>query len=158
MMSKLGYAAVAIGALAVGLGGMVSAKADVIDPSSVKVVDGAISKSLSGKPGDPAAGKEWFVGRRLGNCLACHVNDDTSNEQFHGEVGPSLNGVADRWSEAELRAIVVNSKEVFGDGTIMPSFYRTEGYYRIRDQFAGKPILTAQQVEDVVAYLMTLKE
>ncbi|MEL6479950.1 MAG: c-type cytochrome, partial [Pseudomonadota bacterium] len=72
--------------------------------------------------------------------------------------GPPLDGVADRWSEAELRAIIVNSKAVFGDHTIMPAFYRTTGFNRTLEKFAGKTILSAQQVEDVVAYLKTLKE
>ena len=68
-----------------------------------------------------------------------------------------MDGVADRWSEAELRAIVTNSKMVF-EGTIMPAFYIDSGYERPLEDFAGTPILTAQQVEDVVAYLLTLKE
>ncbi len=131
--------------------------AETIAPSEVVFEDGAISKSLTGVPGDPAKGKEWFVGRKLGNCLACHVNSDATGESFHGEVGPLLDGVADRWTEAELRGIVTNSKMMF-DGTIMPAFYVDTGYFRPLDDFAGKSILTAQQVEDIVAYLQTLKE
>jgi len=80
-----------------------------------------------------------------------------AEESFHGEVGPPMDGVADRWTEAELRGIVTNSKMMF-EGTIMPAFYVDSGYTRPLDDFAGKSILTAQQVEDVVAYLMTLKE
>lgn len=154
MTKAWGIAALAGGMLAFS----VSAQADAIKPGAVQITDGVIEKSLTGKPGDPVAGKKWSVNRKLGNCLACHANADASDELFHGEIGPSLNGVADRYNEAELRAIIVNSKAVFGDGTIMPSFYVASGYYRPRDQFAGKPILDAQQVEDVVAYLMTLKE
>ena len=111
----------------------------------------------AGASGDAVKGKEWFVGRKLGNCLACHVNADASKESFHGEVGPPLDGVGDRWSEAELRGIVTNSKMMF-DGTIMPAFYKDAGYNRPLDKFDGKTILSAQQVEDIVAYLMTLKE
>ena len=118
--------------------------------------DGQITTSLTGVAGDPVAGKLAFVGRKLGNCLACHVNDDATEESFHGEVGPALNGVAGRWDAAELRGIVVNSKKTFDD-TIMPAFYR-EGGERILEKFVGTTILTAQQVEDVVAYLQTLKE
>ena len=106
--------------------------------------------------GDADAGKEAFVGRKLGNCLACHVNDDASNLSFHGEVGPSLNGVADRWDATQLRGILVNSKMTFED-TIMPAFYGEDGT-RILKKFVGTTILSAQQVEDVVAYLQTLKE
>ena len=112
---------------------------------------------MTGVPGDATKGKDWFVGRKLGNCLACHVNSDADSESFHGEVGPPLDGVGDRWSEAELRGIVANSKMMF-DGTIMPAFYKDSGYTRPLDKFEGKTILQAQQVEDIVAYLLTLKE
>lgn len=132
--------------------------ADVVAPSDVQISDGKIERSLSSRPGDATAGRDAFVGRKLGNCLACHVNTDTNEEQFHGEVGPPLDGVADRYSAAELRAIVVNAKEVLGDGTIMPAFYRTKGLYRVNEKFEAKTVLNAQQVEDVVAYLLTLKE
>lgn len=135
----------------------VPAQAEV-KPGDVKIKDGAIEKSLTGKPGDAKAGRKWFVGRRLGNCLACHVNKDTSDEQFHGEVGPPLDGVASRYNEAQLRAIVVNSKLALNEMTLMPAFYRTTGFNRAAKKFQDKTILTAQQVEDVVAYLMTLKE
>ncbi len=78
-------------------------------------------------------------------------------QSFHGEVGPTLEGVAGRWSEAELRGIVSNAKMTF-EGTIMPAFYVDAGYERPLGKFEGKSILTAQQVEDVIAYLMTLDE
>jgi sulfur-oxidizing protein SoxX len=79
-------------------------------------------------------------------------------------VGPELDGVADRWTEAELRGIVANAKEMFPE-TIMPSFYKTSGFVRPGNAYTGKaaegelePLLNAQQIEDVVAYLLTLKE
>jgi sulfur-oxidizing protein SoxX len=133
------------------------AMTETVAPSDVKFEDGAVTTSLTGAAGDPVKGKDWFVGRKLGNCLACHENSDASNESFHGEVGPSLDGAGDRWSEAELRGIVSNSKMMF-DGTIMPSFYNVSGYNRPLKDFDGKTILSAQQVEDIVAYLLTLKE
>lgn len=133
------------------------AMADAVSPADVKFDDGAVATSLTGQPGDPVKGKEWAVARKLGNCLACHVNSDASSESFHGEIGPPLDGVADRWSEAELRGMVTNSKKMF-EGTIMPAFYKDAGYNRPLEKFAGKTILNAQQVEDVVAYLLTLKE
>lgn len=80
------------------------------------------------------------------------------NELFHGDVGPEMNGVADRYTEAQLRAIVVNSKQVFGPDTIMPGFYTLDVGLKPAEQFVGKTVLTAQQVEDVVAYLLTLKD
>lgn len=128
-----------------------------VAPSKVSFEDGIVSASLTGVPGDAANGREVFKNRKLGNCLACHVNADMPEESFHGEVGPEMTGVADRWEEAELRGIVSNAKMMF-EGTIMPAFYIDEGYTRPLDDFAGKSILNAQQVEDVVAYLMTLKE
>ncbi|MEM9148069.1 MAG: sulfur oxidation c-type cytochrome SoxX [Pseudomonadota bacterium] len=128
-------------------------------PTDVAIVDGAVATPLTGTPGDPVKGRSTFAGRKLGNCLACHQNGDLVEEElFHGEVGPVLDGVADRWNEAELRAIVINSKEVFGEHTIMPAFYRDTGFNRPLADFEGKTILTAQQVEDVVAYLQTLNE
>ena len=79
-----------------------------------------------------------------------------SAHPFHGEIGPSLDGVAERYEEPQLLLQVVNAKEINPD-TIMPGFYRTEGLHLVSDKFKGKPILTAQEVEDVVAYLKTLK-
>lgn len=157
MRSSTGIAV--LGAIAtVALYGL-SASAETIPPQAVRITeDGTLTKSLTGKPGDPAAGKKTFVGRKLGNCLACHANKDTSDQQFHGEVGPALDGVAGRHEPAALRAILVNPKAVFGKQTLMPSFYRTAGLSRVNKKFKGKTILTAQQVEDVVAYLLTLKD
>ena len=131
--------------------------AEDVKPMNVAFSDGAVAASLTGVAGDAVTGREVFANRKQGNCLACHTNADLSEESFHGEVGPPMDGVADRWTEAELRAIVTNSKKVF-EGTIMPAFYIDSGYERPLDEFAGQSILTAQQVEDVVAYLMTLKE
>jgi len=127
-------------------------------PGDVAISDMKVSESLSGAAGDPAAGRKTFADRKLGNCLACHAVTDQSDQLFHGEVGPTLDGVADRWSTEELRAIVVNSKEVFSEDTIMPGFYTLKVGVDVRKDLVGKTILTAQQVEDVVAYLATLKE
>ena len=128
-----------------------------VAPSDVKFNEGLVESSLTGKPGDAVTGRVVFANRKQGNCLACHANSDLSEESFHGEVAPMLDGVADRWTEAELRGIVTNAKMMFED-TMMPAFYIDAGYVRPLDDFAGKSILTAQQVEDVVAYLMTLKD
>jgi sulfur-oxidizing protein SoxX len=116
-----------------------------------------IPAPLTGKPGDAKEGVKVVTGRRLGNCLSCHEISALREEQFHGDVGPSLDGVAGRWDAAALRMIVVNAKMVFGAGTVMPAFYRVDGLNRVRPEFAGKPILTARQVEDAVAFLATLK-
>lgn len=131
--------------------------AETTSPSSVKFSDDGVMASLTGTPGDAKTGRSVFANRKLGNCLACHINSEMSEESFHGEVGPPMDGVADRWSEQELRAIVTNSKMIF-EGTIMPAFYIDAGYGRPLEKFAGKSILSAEQVEDVIAYLLTLKE
>ncbi len=116
-----------------------------------------VPASLTGKPGDPEAGERVVIDRRLGNCLGCHEITALRSEPFHGEIGPSLDGVAGRWETAALRMIIIDAKKVLGGETVMPAFYRIEGLHRVRPEFAGKPILSAQQVEDVVAYLATLK-
>jgi sulfur-oxidizing protein SoxX len=135
-----------------------AATAGTVAPDSVPIEDNQLAQSLTGVAGDPVAGREAFADRKKGNCLACHANTDLKEELFHGEVGPTLDGVADRWEEAQLRAIIANSKEVFGDQTIMPGFYTMKVGINVDEEFAGTTILTAQEVEDVVSYLLTLKE
>jgi L-cysteine S-thiosulfotransferase len=117
----------------------------------------AIPAPLTAGPGDPQRGRQVVTDRRLGNCLSCHEVSALRDEPFHGEIGPSLDGVGARFDAATLRMIVVNPKKVFGDDTVMPAFYRTDGLNRVRPEFAGKPILTARQVEDVVAFLAAMK-
>ena len=146
----------AFGLAALAALGASAALAEIVQPTEVSFDDGAVAVSLSGQPGDPAAGAE-IMNKGAGNCIACHQVSALEHLPFHGEVGPPLDGVADRWSEDELRGIVANAKMMF-DGTIMPAFYKDSGYNRPLDAFEGKTILSAQQVEDVVAYLMTLKE
>jgi L-cysteine S-thiosulfotransferase len=130
-----------------------------LPPFNVVITDGvaAIAAPLTTLPGDPQAGAKVVVERRLGNCLSCHEIDVLRGEEFHGDVGPPLDGVGARWDSATLRMIVVNPKKVFGEDTVMPAFYRVDGLNRVRPEFVGKPILTAQQVEDVVAFLTTLR-
>ncbi len=127
-------------------------------PESIKFGEnGEVELALTGVAGDAASGRKLFMNRKKGNCLACHVNSDMAEQTFHGEVGPELDGVAARWNTAELRGILVNSKNMF-EGTIMPAFYRNSGYNRILKKFDGKTILSAQEVEDLLAYIITLKE
>ena len=137
--------------------------AEAINPTAVTFTDGAVATSLSGVAGDPESGRK-IMNKGAGNCIACHSVSDLAELPFHGEVGPPLDGVGDRWSEEELRGIVSNAKEMFPE-SVMPSFYRTTGFIRPGNAYTGKaaegpiePLLTAQQVEDVVAYLLTLKE
>ena len=137
--------------------GSAHANTDVA-PADVAIgADLQISQSLSASPGDAATGRDVFMNRKLGNCLACHANADMPEQPFHGEVGPTLDGVGGRYPEGLMRTVLVNAKKVFGDQTIMPGFYVTDPGARTADKFTGKTILTAQQVEDVIAYLKTLK-
>ena len=129
-----------------------------VAPDAVKFEDNAVVASLTGAAGDPVAGAAVFKDRSLGNCLACHANQDMQQDLFHGNVGPSMDGVAGRWTPEELRAIVADAKKVFGDQTMMPGFYSLNVGLTVREDLVGKTVLNAQQVEDVVAYLATLKE
>ena len=133
-------------------------------PGEVAYEDGAIAASLTGTAGNPEEGAKIMTTRSLGNCVACHQVTALDKAPFHGDVGPSLNGAASRWEEAQLRGIVANAKLTF-DGTVMPAFFKNAGYIRPGDGYTAKPapenlppILTAQQVEDVVAFLLTLTE
>ena len=135
-------------ALSSAVGAAEMAKYEVVDDSS-------IPKSLTGKTGDPANGRKLAINRKKGNCLACHVMP-IPEQQFHGNLGPSLVGVGERYDEGELRLRVVDAKVVNPD-TTMPAFYRSSGLHRVLKKFQGKTILAAQDVEDIVAYLTTLK-
>jgi L-cysteine S-thiosulfotransferase len=133
-------------------------------PKDVAFDEGRVETPLSAAPGDPQNGIKVMTTASLGNCVACHVVSALPDVQFPGDIAPPLDGVADRWSEGELRGIVANAKMTF-DGSFMPAFYKTEGFVRPGGGYTGKapdgdlpPILTGQQIEDVVAYLLTLKE
>jgi len=141
-----------------------AASAGDIAPTAVVFTDGSVETSLTGVPGDPARGRAVLSDRALGNCVACHQVSEMADVPFQGNIGPMLDGAGDRWSEAELRGIVANAKMMFED-SLMPSFYKTEGFFRPGKAYTGKaadetfgPLLDAQQIEDVVAYLSTLKE
>ena len=155
-MKTIYYSIVAMAML--GISAAHSASIIVRDPGLVayEIVDGnSIPKSLTGVAGDPVKGKKVAIGRKAGNCLACHAMP-IPEQQFHGETAPSLYGVGNRLSVGELRMQLVNSK-VTNEDTMMPSYYRTFGFERPLKKFVGKTILSAQDVEDVVAYLQTLK-
>ena len=115
----------------------------------------SISESLTGKPGDPVQGRKLAINRKKGNCLACHILP-IPEHQFHGRIAPPLTSVGARYSAGQLRLRVVNPK-VLNPMSIMPAYYKADGFHRVAKKFAGKPILNAQEVEDIVAYLTTLK-
>lgn len=147
-------------ALAFGTWAMMSglAVAAEVAPGDVQFEDLMVATPVADQPGDPEAGAAIVANRGLGNCLACHTVSALAAEQFHGDVAPALDGAADRWPPELLRAIVIDAKQVFGEESMMPGFYSLNVGINVRKDLVGKTILTAQEVEDVVAFLMTLKE
>jgi sulfur-oxidizing protein SoxX len=110
---------------------------------------------LSGAKGDPARGRAVVVNRQVGMCLLCH-SGPFPEERFQGTVGPGLNGIAARLSEGQIRLRIVDPGRINSE-TAMPAYFRTEGLTRVSPAYRGKPLLTEQQIEDVVAFLATLK-
>lgn len=121
-----------------------------------KVVGDAITESLTGRPGDPARGRAIVANRTVGLCLLCH-SAPIAEERFQGNLAPSLAGAGTRSTPGQLRLRLVDAARLNPD-TIMPPYYRVDGLTRVARSFDGKTILTAGQIEDVVAYLATLKE
>ena len=155
-MRHLRPLSVTLTALVMSLGLLPGGGAQAEELVKYQIVDGErIDKSLTGQPGDPVNGRKLAINRKLGNCLACHVLP-IPEQAFHGDVGPDLSEAGANLSEGEVRLRVVDSK-VLNPDTIMPAFYRKDGFERVMKQFQGKTMLSAQQVEDVVAYVMTLK-
>jgi sulfur-oxidizing protein SoxX len=120
------------------------------------VVGDAVPGSLTGAPGDPARGKAIVTSRQTGLCLLCH-SAPLPEEKFQGTIGPDLKGSGSRYSEGELRLRMVDSRHLNPD-TIMPSYYRLDGLERVAPAFRGKTVLSAEQIEDVVAFLKTLRD
>lgn len=127
-----------------------------VPASAQEIVGDAIPKSLTGQPGDPVSGRAVVASRSVGLCLLCH-SGPIAEERFQGDLAPTLAGAGSRWSEGQLRLRIVDGSRLNPD-TIMPPYFRTTGLQRVARNFEGRTILSAQQVEDVVAYLMTLKD
>lgn len=124
-------------------------------PGQGRIEDGAAAQPLTA---GAAAGRASLLNRKLGKRLARHADADLPEHAVHGETAPAIDGVADRDASAELRAIVVDCKAVFGDHTLTPRFHRVDGHSRVAEVVQGRTILSAQQVEDGVAYSQTLRE
>jgi sulfur-oxidizing protein SoxX len=116
----------------------------------------AIPESLTGAKGDPARGRAIVANRQVGLCLLCH-SGPFPEERFQGNLAPPLAGAGKRWSEGQLRLRIVDSGRI-NAVSIMPAYYRTEGLTRVAPAWRGNPILSGEQVEDVVAFLVTLKD
>lgn len=119
------------------------------------IVDDAIPVSLTGARGNPERGRAIVVARQ-NTCLLCH-SGPFPEERFQGNLSPSLKGTGARWNEGQLRLRLVDASRLNAE-TIMPSYYRVEGLNRVAPAWRGKPILSAEQIEDVVAYLATLRD
>jgi sulfur-oxidizing protein SoxX len=120
------------------------------------VVGDAIPASLTGAAGDAARGRAIVVNRQVGLCLLCH-SGPFPEERFQGTLAPDLKGTGARWSEGQLRLRIVDAARLNRD-TIMPPYYRVDGLQRVSPAFRGKPVLTAEQIEDVVTFLATLRD
>ena len=115
----------------------------------------AIPNSLSGQPGDPTRGKSIVVSRQTGLCILCHSVPSTE-ERFQGNLAPDLRISVGNLNAAQLRARLVDASRS-QPNTIMPSYYRIDHLHRVAPSFAGKTILSGQDIEDVVAYLLIIK-
>ena len=114
----------------------------------------SIPASLTGAQGDPVRGRALVASRQVGLCLLCH-SGPFPEERFQGNLAPDMRSAA-RLSEGEIRARIVNPRRA-NPGSIMPAYFDTGGQVRVAPSFGGKTILTAEQIEDIVAYLLTLK-
>ena len=121
-----------------------------------EVVGDAIPASLTGVPGDAASGRAIIANRQVGLCLLCH-SGPFPEERFQGNLAPNMSGAGSRWSEAQLRLRLVDASRL-NAASIMPAYYRTTGLNRVASAVQDKPLLGAQQIEDVVAFLRTLKD
>jgi sulfur-oxidizing protein SoxX len=119
-------------------------------------VKDVITESLSGKPGDATKGRVIVLSRQTGLCILCH-NGPFPEERFQGNLAPDLAVSAARLSKEQLRARIVDASQ-FNPDSIMPSYYQKDHFTRVAPQYAGKSILSAQDIEDVVEFLVSLKQ
>jgi len=136
---------------ALALPGIAAAEA----PAPYKIVGDGIPDSLTGTPGDAARGRALVLDRAT-TCILCH-SGPFPETRFQGDLAPDLAGSGNRWTTAQLRLRLVDASH-FNGNTIMPSYYRIDGLQRVGRNWSGKPILTAAQIEDIVAYLATLRD
>lgn len=134
---------------------MASSAQQTVQETVQKIVGDAMPEPLAA-PGDPARGRTIIVDRQKGFCLLCH-SGPFPEQRFMGNLAPNLAGAGSRYDAGQLRLRIANPAKLMPD-TIMPSYFVTEGLTRVARPFAGKPILDAQQIEDVIAFLLTLKE
>ncbi|MDF0579876.1 sulfur oxidation c-type cytochrome SoxX [Bradyrhizobium yuanmingense] len=120
-----------------------------------KIIGDGIAVSLTGSPGDATRGRALVLARTT-TCILCHAGPFPET-RFQGDLAPDLAGAGNRWSVSQLRLRLVDASR-FNPETIMPSYYRNDGLVRVGRNFAGKPILSAAEIEDIVAFLATLRD
>jgi sulfur-oxidizing protein SoxX len=127
-----------------------------INAANIEARD-AMAQALTGQAGDPARGKAVAADARKGNCIICHSMPmpEFSADAF-GNIGPSLAGIGSRLGAPQLRQRIVDPRILFAD-SVMPPYFATTGLTRVQTAYVGKTILSAQDVEDLVAYLASLK-
>jgi sulfur-oxidizing protein SoxX len=120
------------------------------------MVGDAVPDSLTGAKGDAARGRAIVADRQVGLCLLCH-RGPFPQERFQGNLAPDLAGTGSRWSAGQLRLRIVDARRLNPD-TIMPPYYSLDGLTQVAAAFRERPILSAEQIEDVVAFLATLRD
>lgn len=115
----------------------------------------SIPAPLGGKTGDAMRGREVFVSREQGHCVLCHAVDGLDTE-FQGNVGPALTGIGSRLTSGQIRMRIADAQLIWPQ-TVMPSYYRVDGLNQVGQAYRGEPALSARQIEDLVAWLSTLK-
>jgi len=123
--------------------------------SAPTIVEDGMPEPLAGAHGDASRGRALVIARNPANCVLCHAVPDPAI-RFSGDVGPSLAGVGRRLTASQLRLRVVDSQRLNAD-TVMPSYYRVDGLVNVAPAYRGKPVLSAGEVEDIVAWLATLQ-
>lgn len=142
-----------IAALIVGLAFVANARAEGLAP--YEITGDGIADSLTGAPGDAARGRALVLARTT-TCVLCH-SGPFPETRFQGDLAPDLAGAGNRWTVSQLRLRIVDASR-FNPDTIMPSYYRADGLVRVGRSFTGRPILSATEIEDIVAYLATLRD
>jgi len=122
---------------------------------TLPVTGDAVMQSLTGSAGDAARGRAIIIDRQKGFCLLCH-SGPFNEEPLQGNLAPSLEGAGSRWNEGQLRLRLMDNKRVNAE-SIMPAYHRIEGLNRVGATWRDRPILTAAEIEDVLAFLMGLK-
>lgn len=135
---------------------LTAAGSAVASPEPYEIVGDGVPDSLTGQAGDARNGRAVFVDRERGHCLLCH-EVASMDETFQGTIGPDLTAVGDRLDAAQLRLRVIDPTQLNAE-TVMPAYYRVDGLHQVSKGYAGKPVLEAQEVEDVVAFLQSLRE